>query len=371
MRTYSGILAATLLVVGASLASADETDKADKDILKIDNDWQSVLDPPKAYTGDDQIAQAPEGAPPEDDGVGDMSAAEAARKSSNPMGGDFWVMIHQFDNFFLQGDATDDTRHFNLWSFQPVIPFSLEGLIGKHWVNVNRPTFPTILQAEVPDPSKALSSFQFNFDTPGGAPDFGSGLPPGGVPFTSETMEFGDLMHFSLVGQSIPYKEQWGGGDFVWAVGPTFQFPTATKDALGSDKYSAGPAGVLAWIGRKFIVGALGQHWWSYADASSDGNADDVNLSAIQLFYFYNLQDGWQVGAAPMITANFSNDSDNRWNVPLGIGVYKTGPLFGSSFPIKVGLEVDYSLVREETLGTEFNIRFSFSPIVPSFFGLI
>jgi hypothetical protein len=341
--------------------SASGSDSVER--LRINGDWQRSLGEP-----DTQIAQAPEGQPP---AGAAMSAGEAARQSANPLGGNFWVMIHQFDNFFLQGDATDDTRHFNLWSFQPVIPFSLEEVFGDHWVIVNRPTIPTIIQAEIPDRDKLRSSFEFDFASPGATPSFGSGFPRGGVPFTSETMELGDLLHFSMVGRSIPYKEQWGGGDFVWAVGPTFQFPTATKEEFGSDKYSAGPVGVLAWIGRKFVVGALGQHWWSYADASSDGNAGDVNQSNIQLFYFYNLPNGWQVGAAPNVTANWSNDGDNRWNVPLGIGVYKTGPLFGSSFPIKVGLEVDYSFVREEALGNEFNIRFSFVPIVPAFFGLL
>lgn len=318
------------------------------DRLRIDNEWQRKLDP-----GTDQIAQAQEGAPPGGGGLASLSSSEQARQSSNPLGGDFWIIINQFDNFFLQGDITDDTRHVNLWSVQPVIPFSMEGLLGKHWVNVNRPTLPTFLQAEIPDPSKLAA---------GGA--------PGGVPFTSETMEFGDLLHFSFIGQSIPYKEHWGGGDFVWAVGPTFQFPTATHDALGSDKYSAGPAGVLSWIGRKFIVGALPQHWWSFADAGN-GTADEVNLTALQLFYYYNLPDGWQVGGAPIITANWSNDSDNRWNVPIAFGVTKTGPLFGSPFPIKVGLEFQYSVIREENLGNEFNIRFTFAPIVPSFFGLL
>ena len=55
-------------------------------------------------------------------GAGGMNADEAARKSSNPLGGKFFIMLNQIDNYFMQGDITGKTRYINTWAFQPVIP---------------------------------------------------------------------------------------------------------------------------------------------------------------------------------------------------------------------------------------------------------
>ena len=125
------------------------------------------------------------------------------------------------------------------------------------------------------------------------------------MPFESVS-GFGDTVYFSLLGQSLP-TENWGGGDWVWAVGPTFTFPTASKDDIGSGKYSAGPSAVGAFIGKEFILGGLFQHWLSYG-SGGNGSGDDVNFSWFNLFYFWNLDDGWQIGGTPIITADWEAD---------------------------------------------------------------
>lgn len=298
------------------------------------------------YVVGNQVAQAA----PDGDASAFSNVDEMARKSSNPLGGDFWILLNQFDNYFYQGDITDDTRNINTWALQPVIPIGL----GGDWIVVNRPTFPFILNADLPD----SSGFP-----PGGPPTPPpSGPPPGGVPFSSES-GFGDIVHFSLVGQSIS-TEDYGGGDWVWGVGPTFQFPTASQDELGSGKYSAGPAAVGAFIGKDFILGALSQNWISYA--SEDSGREDVEYSWLNLFYFLNFEDGWQVGGTPVITADWEADSDNRWSVPIGLGVYKTH-LFGK-MPIKIGIEPQYYAVQPDAYGPEWNIRVTIAPIIPALF---
>ncbi len=50
-------------------------------------------------------------------------------------------------------------------------------------------------------------------------------------------------------------------GKWVWAVGPTFTFPTATNDDLGSEKWEAGPAAALIYKKKDVTVGAFGQYW--------------------------------------------------------------------------------------------------------------
>ena len=198
-------------------------------------------------------------------------------------------------------------------------------------------------------------------DTPDIPDDFPDAFPPGGLPFTSES-GFGDIIYLSLVGRSIPRE----GGEFVWAVGMTNQFPTASNDAFGSGKFSIGPSGVVAFIGQKFILAGHYQQWISYA-SGGNGSDEDVNFSWLNLRYFLNFPGGWQVGGTPEITADWEADSDNRWTVPIGLGVYKTQILFGK-MPMKFGVEMQYMPIRPDALGQVFNIRIVLAPIVPSLF---
>ena len=91
-------------------------------------------------------------------------------------------------------------------------------------------------------------------------------------------------------------------GNISWGVGPTLVFPSATDDVLGSSKWSAGP-GAVAFISKPpFTYGALVNNVWSYA---GDDDAADVNQLLIQPFVNYNLSNGWSIGTAPIITANW------------------------------------------------------------------
>jgi hypothetical protein len=288
------------------------------------------------------------------------SADEAARKSANPLGGDFFILLNQIDNYAMQGDVTDKTRWINNWAFQPVMPVPMDKAIGKNWIWVNRPTFNFVLNADLPDVDEIKSGLN-----PGGGPggDKPSSIPPGGLPFDSFS-GFGDLYYFTLLGQSLP-QQRWGGGDFVWAGGLTTVFPTASKDELGGGVYSVGPSGVLAFIGKKFIFGGLYQQWLSYAEGGN-GSGDNQNFSWLNMFYFLNFEDGWQVGGTPIITADWEADSDDRWTVPIGLGVYKTS--FFGKMPIKMGAEMQWMAVSPDTYGQEWNIRITIAPIIPSLF---
>jgi hypothetical protein len=290
-------------------------------------------------------------------GLAAAGADELARQSSNPLGGDFLIILNQFDNYFLDPDFTTDTTNVNTWSIQPVVPFGLDDVIGENWILVNRPTLPIVLNADLPTGPTFLSPG-------GGPPEIPVDFPPAGLPFDT-VRGFGDMVFFSLLGQSLP-TERSGGGDIVWGIGPTFQFPTASKDELGSGRYSMGPSAVGAFIGKQFILGGLFQHWESYA-SGGNGSDNPVSFSWLNLFYFWNLNDGWQVGGTPVITADWEANSDNRWTVPLGLGVYKTS--FFGKMPMKVGVEMQYMPVRPDALGTEFNIRLVFAPILPSPWG--
>ena len=260
------------------------------------------------------------------------NADEAAQKSANPLGGDFMVLLNQWNVDFLQGNITDETRHAYTHVFQPVVPIGL----GGDWIWVTRPTFPIVYDAEVPAGP--------------GRFDHESGLA--------------DIILFTLVGTSSA-REYLGGGDLVLAGGLTTMWPSATNDAFASDKYSAGPAAVAAFIGKKYIFGALAQHWWSYAGEDSAAN---VNATNIQYFYFLNFPGGWQVGGAPQIEIDWEADSKDRWAVPIGLGVQKTQIFFGK-MPVKFGVEAQYYVVDQETFGNEWRIQFTIAPIIPNVIG--
>jgi hypothetical protein len=114
------------------------------------------------------------------------------------------------------------------------------------YIAVNRIRFHTVLSTETP---KGPGS--------GGPP--GPGRPPRPPPGVSKALVdwdeesgFGDLGVFSLFGRNVEGVEGLGQrGAFVWCVGPTFTFPTSSEDSLGSEKFSLGPAGVLAYLGER------------------------------------------------------------------------------------------------------------------------
>ncbi len=358
VRQIAMLAVTALLLTGPNLGWAQNTEP-------LNVSWE--IKPLKSdYLAEHKFLASLKGENPTETGAGTPAegasafenADEAARQSSNPLGGKFFILLNQIDNYFLEGDATDELRHVNTWAFQPVIPIPMKNVIGENWIWVNRPTFPFVLNADVPDVPGIKTGLLAS-----GTTEIPSGFPPGGVPFTSES-GFGDIVYFSLLGQSLP-QERWGGGDLVWGLGPTFQFPTASDDALGTGKYSAGPSGVLSFIGKDFILGGLYQQWFSYASGGK-GSGEDVNFSWLNLFYFLNFEGGWQVGGTPVITADWEADSDNRWTVPIGLGVYKTH--FFGKMPIKMGVEFQWMPVRPDTLGQEFNIRLTIAPVIPSFF---
>ena len=282
-----------------------------------------------------QIAEATQG----DQGGGDVfsNADEAARQSSNPLGGDFMILLNQWNVDFQDGDLTDETRHAFTHIFQPVMPIGL----GGDWISVTRPTLPIIYSAELPS-----------------GPDLSR---PGKASFDSES-GFGDLIMFSLVGTSTG-TDFLGGGDRVLAGGFTSMFPTGSSE-FTTGQYSLGPAAVAAFIGKKYIFGALGQHWLDVAEDVD--NAPNINRSNIQVFYYKNFPGGWQIGGAPQIEVDW--DGDDGWAVPVGLGIQKTQIMFGK-MPVKFGVEAQYYVVDRKNLGNEWRIQFTIAPIIPNFIG--
>jgi hypothetical protein len=148
-------------------------------------------------------------------------------------------------------------------------------------------------------------------------------------------------------------------GKFIWGVGPTLTFPTATDSLLGSGKYSAGPAVVALTMQGHWVVGALANNQWSYAGWGDH----DVNAMLIQPFINYNLPHGWYLTSSPIITANWEADSDERWTVPIGGGVGKIVHL--GRLPLNLQLAGYYNVETPDTFGASWQLRFQLQFLFP------
>ena len=139
-------------------------------------------------------------------------------------------------------------------------------------------------------------------------------------------------------------------GDITWGVGPIVLLPTATDDVLGQDTWAAGISGVVLAMPGKWVLGGLISNMWSVG-----GGDADINLLTVQPFVNYNLEDGWYLLSIPIITANWEEDSDHRWTVPLGGGVGKVFKIGGQA--INAQLSLYSNVVTPDDYGPEWQVR--------------
>jgi hypothetical protein len=199
---------------------------------------------------------------------GENMGEDLAKESQNPIGN---IISLPFENNFDFGVGPEDAFVYNL-SLKPVYPMTF----GK--VNlINRFILPVIYQEER---------------------------------FEGEGSEFG-LGDFTYQAFLSPAKP----GKIIWGTGPAFIFPTKTDDRLGVDKWSAGPTAVALAKPGHWLFGTLVQNVWSYA---GDSDESDVNFFSLQYFINYNFESGWYLSSTPTITADWEEDSDDRWTIPFG-----------------------------------------------------
>ena len=202
-----------------------------------------------------------------------QSNAEHAKAAQNPIAN---MISLPFPDNINTGIGPDDETQ-NILNIQPVWPISL----NDDWNVITRTIFPVISQPDVLTGDSRINGL-------------------------------GDTSFYAFFS---PAKSD----SITWGVGPVFLLPTATDDKLGADKWGAGaPAVVLAMPG-KWVVGSLFSNIWSVGGSGKQ----DINLFTWQYFINYNLPDSWYLTTAPIITANWEVDSDNRGTVPFGGGVGK------------------------------------------------
>lgn len=174
-----------------------------------------------------------------------------------------------------------------------------------------------------------------------------------------KTSGFGDMLYVGLFGPKRGYKLE--DASIIWAVGPTIMMPTASKDILGTGKWSAGPSAVLVYNGSKWKFGFHLQQWWSFA---GDDNRADVNMTNTQYFIFYSPDPDWAFGMSPNFTVNWNAAPENQITFPIGFGFNKT--FYFGELPIAIGAEWHYAIVSPEYApANTHTFRLYIMPIVP------
>lgn len=263
-----------------------------------------------SFTQEDEMTAPPMSVPSgdldidyDDDGVVDRS--DLQRAAQNPVAALISLPLQNNLNF----DVGQLNHEQNVLNIQPVIPFQL----SEDWNLITRTIVPVVYQPSL---------------------------------FSGDDYDFG-LGDVQLTTFFSPIEPTRG---WIWGAGPSMRAPTSTDARLGQRKWAAGPAVVALRMEGPWVFGALVQNVWSLAGSGSRNYSEFL----VQPFVNYNLPDGWYLLSAPIITADWQRDSDERWIVPLGGGVGKIFQL--GDQPVNLSAQAYYN-VETPTNGPEWSVR--------------
>jgi len=226
----------------------------------------------------------------------DSEEAALAKATQNPLAAMYSL---PFQNNTTYGTGPY-SRAQNVLNIQPVLPFNLGDKINL----INRIILPVITQ---PSSTEDESS---------------TGL--------------GDLSWSAWISPSK-------GGKITWGLGPVLQLPTSSSSEFGSGEFGIGPSFVALTTIDQWVAGIVTNNVWTFGDVSE-------NKFLFQYFVNYNLPKAWYLVSAPILTANWNADSDQRWVVPFGAGagkVFKIGKL-----PVNMNAQVYYNAVKPDGVGS-------------------
>lgn len=114
---------------------------------------------------------------------------------------------------------------------------------------------------------------------------------------------------------------------FTFGIGPSATFNTASRESLGAGKTSLGVAAIVfAAPSATFQIGGL--LTWK-TDVGGDESRPDVNVLAVQPFYFWQLGKGFYFRGAPIIPFDLETGG---YHVPLGLGFGKVVKMHNTVF---------------------------------------
>jgi len=239
-------------------------------------------------------------------------AAELAKKLQNPVADLISVPFQNNWDFHI-GPAHAMRYYVNV---QPVIPFSLT----QDWNLITRTILP-IIHAEPPvDGADTLNGM-------------------------------GDVLQSFFLSPKDPV------GGWVVGAGPAFNYPTATENPLGSQKWGGGPTAVLLRQESGWTYGVLANHIWSFAGSSHRTN---VSATFLQPFLSYTTR----THTSFIINTESTYDwSAGQWTIPLNPQVTQVLKIGG--LPISVGVGGRY-YAEAPPDGPAWGLRFIVTLLFPT-----
>lgn len=242
------------------------------------------------------------------------SAEELAKKTQNPVAD--LISVPFQSNFNFNSGPRDKAVY--VLNVQPVIPLRLT----ESWNLITRVIMPIVNQ-------------------------------PSLAPGLDNAAGFGDINPSFFLSPSKNER-------FIWGVGPTFTFPTASDRLLGSGKYSMGPTAVGLLMEGPWVVGALANNQWSYAGWGEH----DVNTLLLQPFLNYNFKHGWYLSSAPILTSDWTASRSQQWTVPVGGGGGKLWRLGKVGLPVNTQVQAFYNAIRPD-FGPDWQLRLQVQLLFP------
>ncbi len=241
--------------------------------------------------------------------------AEISRQLNNPIGST-WNLVYQDNLTWYSGTASSgDYEPVNTLLFQPVLPIPMGNMNL-----ITRPIVPLVTKPDSP-----------------GSSNYVTGI--------------GDITLQMMLGPSAP-------NGLIWALGLTTTFPTAPDKITPYNDWTVGPTYVLMYMGNPFILGFIGQHWWTYAG----DKPTNTSLSSWQYMIIMSLPDKWQLQMTPIVTYDF-NDTGSL-SFPIGLGVAKT-VMIGTA-PWSFALEAQYYIASPDAYGAKWNLRLNVKQVLQS-----
>jgi len=244
-------------------------------------------------------------------GGGD-EAGKLAMQLQNPVSS--LISVPFQNNFEFNLGPNGDGFKYTL-NFQPVIPIS----ISQDWNLVVRTIVPIISQDDV-------------------------------IPDTSQS-------GLSDITQSFFFSPKKPVGGLILGVGPVFLYPSATDSLLGTEKWGAGPTGLVLKQTGGWTYGILFNQIWSYA---GDDHRDYVSSTFLQPFLSYTTKTHTTFGLNTESTYDWHN---SQWTVPINLSI--TQLLKFGKMPVSMALGVKY-YAEGPSGAPDWGIRFVVTPLFPT-----
>ena len=149
------------------------------------------------------------------------------------------------------------------------------------------------------------------------------------------------------------------GGRLTVGAGPTFIFPTASKDLLSQDTWQVGPDAGAALLGKNFIAYGFVQQWFKVG-----GDGEDTNQMNGTFNFTYMLANGFTIGTQPNLSVDWEAPEDNRVAFSIGPQIGKLCRCGG--LPTLFQVQVQYYPVRPDVAGPKWNIQLQATPTIPA-----